>query len=547
MFKGGRQNCIDSNVPVITFEQFGDVRIFRPSHGTESFIRRRGRTHLFSRFSPGEYRGAEAANAVIQHQFKFYESLLQPMIPQLASRSAAEFLLFQYDEAWRLIHGKGILDLHERKKWETVEPIFKRAIKYLVELICLNEFNSPAKPTFDEALFAMESALVCAECMVDLAQQSDSAHLVFRNDCVVRIFESGLLDFEITVEGKYAGFDQALSARVIRDRQSRDRFVGFPQFDYHTPTHQKYLDAAFSESFGMSYGEFIAAIRAVIEGCQPSLHPRAFPTLFVHRGQVLDELIKFNSSRSSIERAIDGFSIFPKNLKADNRVIWNPKQESRAYRRGFFVFPHESVPHLAFSREMAKESLMQLVFWVSFKRLPAEWRTPETVKALDGLLHAAGEWFEGVVCRNLRSLGIVGQRAHRTIGTGHRQIIIPSDVGEIDFLGYHPQQKLLVLAEAKMVMTGLEARYWRDDLDEFVFRAGSYAERFRRKLMWVTENRQTISEALGFDPAVEVGSVMLTLYPCIARTFISDFPCVSVAELMLDYECERRWPYPTVK
>src|ERR1035441_10561522 len=182
------KRCDLQQAPVTTFEQRCNVLIFRPSHGTESFIRRRARNHLLSRFSPGEYRGAEAANAVIQHQFKFYESLLQPMIPQLASRSAAEFLLFQYDEAWRLIHGKGILDLHERKKWETVEPIFKRAIKYLVELICLNEFNSPAKPTFDEALFAMESALVCAECMVDLAQQSDSAHLVFRNDCVVRIF-----------------------------------------------------------------------------------------------------------------------------------------------------------------------------------------------------------------------------------------------------------------------------------------------------------------------------------------------------------------------
>jgi hypothetical protein len=299
----------------------------------------------------------------------------------------------------------------------------------------------------------------------------------------------------------------------------------------------------------MSYGEFIAAIRGVIEGCQPSLHPRSFPTLFVQRGQVLDELTKFIPSRprASIERAIDGFSISPANLKADQRVVWNPKQESRAYRRGFFVFPHETGPHLAFSREMAKESLMQLVFWVCFKRLPVEWRTPETLKALDGLSLAASEWFEGIICRNLQSLGILGQRRHRTLGSGHSQIQIPDAVGEIDFLGYHAEQKLLVLAEAKMVMTGLEARYWRDDLDEFVFRSGSYAERFRRKLTWVAENRHAISAALGFSPAVEVGCAMLTLYPCIARAFIPDFPCVSVTEFMLDYERARRWPYLTVK
>src|ERR1039458_1047450 len=170
------KRCDLQQAPVTTFEQFGDVRIFRPSHGTESFIRRRARNHLLSRFSPGEYRGAEAANAVIQHQFKFYENMLQPMVPQLASRGAAEFLLFQYDEAWRLIHGKGILDLRERERWEWVEPLFKRAIKNLVELICINASNVEAHLSRDEAIFAMESAVACAECMVHLAQESDLVH-----------------------------------------------------------------------------------------------------------------------------------------------------------------------------------------------------------------------------------------------------------------------------------------------------------------------------------------------------------------------------------
>lgn len=526
-----------------TFEQFGDVRIFRPSYATEGFIRRRARAHLFSRFSHGEYRGAQAANALIQHQFKFYENMLQPMVRQLASRGAVEFLLFQYDEAWRLIHGKGILDLDERRRWERIEPMFKRAIKYLVELICLHEFNPRANPSPDEARFAMESALVCAESMVELAHESDLAHLVFRHDCVVRVFESGPLDYKISVEGAYAGFDRAFTERVRRDRGSRDRFVESPQFDNHTATHQKYLDAPFSRAFGMSYGEFIAAIRLVIEGCQPALHPRSFPTLFVHRGRVLEELTNFNPSRTALECAINGFTIAPVNLAAERRVVWNPKQESRAYRRGFFVFPHETGPHLAFSREMAKESLMQLVFWVCFKHLPAEWRTAETVGALDALAHGASEWFEDVVRQNLHALGFVGQRVRRTFGTGTQRVQIPDNVGEIDFLGYHAPQKLLVLTEAKMTMTGLEARFWRDDLDEFVFRQGSYAERFRRKVSWVSENRAAIGAALGCGPVGEIGAAMLTLYPCIARMFIPDFPCVSLTEFMLDYERAKQWPY----
>ena len=253
--------------------------------------------------------------------------------------------------------------------------------------------------------------------------------------------------------------------------------------------------------------------------------------------------MNFNPSRTAVEHAIDGFTITPANLAVERRVVWNPKQESRAYRRGFFVFPHESGPHLAFSREMAKESLMQLVFWVCFKRLPPEWRKEETVSALDALAHGASEWFEGVVRQNLQALGFVGQRVRRTLGTGTQRVQIPDNVGEIDFLGYHAPQELLVLIEAKMTMTGLEARFWRDDLDEFVFRQGSYAERFRRKLSWVSENRAAIATALGCGPVGRIGAAMLTLYPCIASAFIPDFPCVSLTEFMLDYERAKQWPY----
>ena len=114
------------------------------------------------------------------------------------------------------------------------------------------------------------------------------------------------------------------------------------------------------------------------------------------------------------------------------------------------------------------------------------------------------------------------------------------------FRSYHAPQELLVLIEAKMTMTGLEARFWRDDLDEFVFRQGSYAERFRRKLSWVSENRAAIATALGCGPVGRIGAAMLTLYPCIASTFIPDFPCVSLTEFMLDYERAKQWPYRLV-
>jgi hypothetical protein len=390
----------------------------------------------------------------------------------------------------------------------------------------------------------MELALVCAESLVNLSHHSEVVHSVFPIDCLVTVFESGICGFEIKLVGASAGYDQTFYERVLRDRESRDRFVTFPQFDNHTATHQSYLDEAFKQSFGMSYGDFIAAIIVVIDDAQPSLDPDALPTLFVRRSSVIEELAKSGRPRTSIERAIDGFCVSASKLISERRVVWKPKQESRAYRRGFFVFPHETGPHLAFSRAMARESLMQLVNWVCYKRLPIEWQTPLTSKALERLSLAASEWFEEAVCRNLNALGIVGRRMHRTVGSGQQQVRIPDSVGEIDFLGYHAAQQLLILIESKMVMTGLEGRYWRDDVDEFVRRSGSYAERFRRKVLWVKENRDALTMALGTGRAANVGVAMLTLYPCIAGGFISDFLCVSLTEFMLDYERKSGWPYP---
>lgn len=520
------------------------MRIFRPSDEVEAAIRAVARAHLFSNFKPGEYRGAQAANAIIQHQFGIYERLLRPLIPRLASREAAEFLLFQYDEAWRLLHGKGILDLREREHWAWIEPRLKRAIKFLVELICVTD-PATAQRVQDsyEAQIVTERALACAESMVDLAMESDLVHSVFPEDCVVRIFESGPYDFTIKIEGKFEGYDRTFSDRLIRDRNSRDQFVPWPQFDNHTDTHRRFLDIPFCDAFGMTYGEFIAALAAIINDSQPSLHPTAFPTLFVNRARVIEELAKSGRPRAAIARAIDGFSITQENLIADKRVVWKPKQESRAYRRGFFVLPHEDGPHLAFSREMAREALIQLASWVSYKHLPKEWRVTQTDRALQVLSHEAGLWFEQIVQRRLNELGIVGTRARKFLGNGLPRLAIPENVGEIDFLGYSAQHRLLVLAEAKMVMTGLEASYWRDDLNEFVFRPGSYAERFRRKLRWVSAQREAICTALAVDRANAVGAVMLTLYPCIAREFIRDFECVSITEFMLDYAARNEWPY----
>ena len=74
---------------------------------------------------------------------------------------------FQFDEAVRILHGESVLDLRERERWKETEPGLKRATRFLIELICMQSNRAAPKVSDAEAVFALESALICAESMVN--------------------------------------------------------------------------------------------------------------------------------------------------------------------------------------------------------------------------------------------------------------------------------------------------------------------------------------------------------------------------------------------
>ncbi len=523
-------------------ESFGKARIFRWSPEIEQGMRSAARDHLLKKFRTGEYRDPAIANAIIQHQFAFFADRLPALVPKFAGRSALEFVLNQYEESTEILHGRGIADPDQRARWTRIEGNFRRAMKYLAELICLQAPSSEPETSRRDTFRPMDQALLCVEMLVDLAEMSHRVHGVFPEHSVATIHKfGGPIDWEVHVEGRYAGYDVTLMSRTERDRKHRHKFIKGHQFDIHTDRHAEVLDPAFESCYGWSYARFISALYRIIDGCQPA--PNGFPMLFIDRRKLIEQFSEHGEPLAAVERMLRGFTISPQRMREEGRVVWNPKQEHRAYRRGFLEFPHETGLHLAFSREMARESLIQLVNGVCYKRLPEDWRDPKIDAAIEVLSRRASLWFEDVVAKNLASLGITGGRVKDRVGQSPSAVAIPSEVGEIDFLGYDARQHLLVLAEAKMVSTGLEAKYWRDDVATFVGRKGSYAERFRRKIAWARNQRHGVAAAMGLPNDIRIAPVMLTLYPCIAKLFIEDFPCVSLAEFMLDYRAKQNWPY----
>jgi len=524
------------------FQTFGPAKILRPSKDTEQIVCERAREYMKTHYVAGIYFGKDA-NLAIQRLFGFYETLLKSMVCQVACRSFAELLLTQYDEADKILHGKNLTDIQKRREWKEIEGNFKRAIKYLVELVCCEAPGDRPRVKDSLAIPSLEIALFCAESVSSLSEMSERLHSLFPDQFFVEIDFFRLEKFlDIRISGTNELFDESFYERVRVDRSSRDEFVEQPQFDQDFTTHFKILDSTFREEHGITYSEFIAILKEAVERSRP-LKDR-FQTLFINRENLIDQLAEASGFHKVVlSKVIDGFTVTPQSLIAEKRVIWNPKQQSRALRRGFFLFPHETGVHLMFSRSMAIENTIHLMTSVPYQKLPREWETRKLGTALKRLSNTGSIWFEQQVRRNMEILGFQGGNVKHRIGQGHTRIVIPSKVGEIDFIGYNARENLLVLLECKMALTGLEARIWRDDLDRFVKRKGAHREQLIRKADWILKEFESVCLALKVPSDCEFSIAMVTLYPCIADEVIEEFRCVSLAELMVDSKRNSKWPY----
>lgn len=521
----------------MNFVQFGPKRILRPSVHTAAEFHSRARAELLRHFKPGTYCGRDEVNPILKKHFEFYDKRLKIIAPKLASRDSAELLLTQYDEATEILHGNGISNPEQWDEWARIEPGFRRAIKYLIELFCIAENPGEAKIVRTNVRGAermMGEAILCGEMLTELAELSNRSHHIFPDDFELTLNAPGFeCVFETAVRGKHAGFDARFGTRLAFDRKVRDRYMGStPQFDIHTDSHTPFLNAAFEIEFGMSYASFIAGIGSIINGARPVAN--GFPTLFIRRSDLVKRLCETGRPKEAIEAMLRGFTVTSNMLQEERRVIWNAKQESRAYRRGFFRFPHPSGGHLAFSRSMAIEAMIQLVVGVSYQKLPQEWRKGQVASGLASLSNAAGKWFERIVEENLERAGFKGGQVKDLLGTGKDSVPIPKEVGNLDYIGWHPERQIILLIEAKMTNTGLEAQYWRDDIERFVRRSDCYANQLRRKIAWAQENLSRIEKKLGAPVGTKLEPRMVTLYPCIASEFIDDFKCLSLTELMTD-------------
>ena len=207
--------------------------------------------------------------------------------------------------------------------------------------------------------------------MIRVSMTSERTHGLFPNHSIATIYPPGANEFfSIDVNEPYSGYDRKFVARMNRDNKMRECTLNGPSFDFDAPTITHILNPAFTTSFNLSFHDFICILNSAIEGCEPN--KVGFPIPFVPVRLLVGQLAAQGVPEQSARRIFAGFSVSPDRLKSDRRVIWKPQQESRAYRRAFFEFPHTSGDHFCFSKSMAMESLLYLVQGTSFPEKLAE-------------------------------------------------------------------------------------------------------------------------------------------------------------------------------
>ena len=528
---------------MLTSRNIGGVNVFRASENCEDWVYQRVKRRVFQTHVSGVYTDIIKVTDIVNTAYCAYYELIDEYLPQVDHREFAQFLGNEYELYGQVaeIFKNGQLSLEDEEYWQSYASHARRGIKHLLELLCMEGMTTGnSVSTIDEEENAVSILFVAVEELVSLYMRSDH-------------YRSLLDEIRLVLdESKHVYFDVAQDRDIIfdirGDASDADKYIPNPSFLTDSKRHNKILEPSFIQKFGISYSDVLGCLQFLITKACESEYPGMYRRIRVqHAIGILCGAFPINAQQA--RRIIDGFALTAQNMRTEGRELFRPKQQHRAYKRGFFLVAAENGEELFFSKRMALECLSLLVADVPFRKFPSEWHSHAIDDALNTLSLQAGRWFEQVVQSNFATVGIDGiPSLKRLVFKNGSRLEIPSKVGEIDFLGLCQNRKMIIVAEVKQVGFATEPRMFLDDLDKFITRKDNYSEKFERKFKWVIEHHEVVgrylAERLSCSAVAEhVGYVMITHYPMFVSRKIIGFSCVSITEFMQRYKENRTWKF----
>lgn len=495
--------------------KFGDYKIQRPTDRIEKKVRKTVETKIFKKFESKTYTNADDINNIIKYMSSIYSNMLDENLNKVASIEFLEFILNQYDITY-------LIDLEYRDDefWKEYGPIIRRALKYIGERIVMSD-SLKKKINMKEEIKQniICNVIIAAEQLVSLYIQSDSTFRLVPQCTELTLAEGEDIYYDLKINNEYYP-DQFIERIGIWHENMQGIELDIDIEDIYST-----LEDSFIEEFGVSLKQINIIIQEIIT------HFNNKKVTAINKNEVISFVEeKYNIERENVNKILSGFIINCKNLNSEKREVFKPKQEYRAFYRGFFEVKLKKEIYLVWAKNMCIENICVLFRDIKFNKMPKEWKTENIKSDLGKISRSYSEKFEQLVKTSLEEkLKIYGRTNFKhKIG---KIIDIPPDVGEIDYLGIDIDKNEFLVIECKMIAPGTEPRLWHDDIIKFTTR-DKYIEKFNKKIDFISKNKKEITEYLLNELKVKKDNcttnqlsqqnILITYYPSIMKMFVND-------------------------
>lgn len=530
---------------MLTSMGINGIEIFRADKKIENYVYKHIKMRVFDRYKSNKYTNKNEVKEIVNYMYEEYYRLLDDNLPIIDQWEFTIFLMNQYDVYGQveIEYKKGNLTPSDTLFWRDYGVFTRRAIKHLLELLCIAGMKEHSSENISKEIQerSLSICFIAVEELVSLYMRSESYYRLY-DDVTLILDASKYIYFNVIEDGRY-DFDPRV------ELINADEYIGVENILRSPDIQAEILNYSFEEKFSINYLSLLSTLQYLILNLgEENENFCCFPLDVIIKS--LSEDLKINEVQ--VSGIISGFSLTAESMLSEGRELYKPKQQYRAYKRGFFIFENEKVKYIIFSKRMARECFDLLVSDVCFRKIPPEWESNLIKKSLDKLSLEAGKWFERVVDRNLKSLGIQGELSVKSLKFRNKKIIhIPKSIGEIDFIGYSEKEKLLIIIEAKQVGFSSEPRMYIDDLDKFITSENGYVKKFQKKINWVIDNKDEVCKFLNEKTKKEVtintiGYAMITHYPLYIASEIEEFSCLSLTKFMMEYKCNNGWVFSKI-
>ena len=526
----------------------GGVRLYRPRLDSEYAFRLEVAEFLAKSHFEGEHRTVKSIKHVLTSMLIFFTEEFSQCVQLLGSRHLTEFIFTTHDawgQAMKALKA-GSLSAPEKEAYHRYGPTARRLLEYIIErVVVLKPEEAPAAPEPD-LLWLLDRLMIAGEWMLSLASKYAQVTRLFPDNSLLRISpQSTDYIVELEVHGdigrRYDDF-----GTVARE------FMYTRAFGWdHLPQLLEELDAPFRADHGVGICDAFALIKNAIEDARPA--PEGFAVVFVQVEKVVEAMSSASGlTQSQVRTILSPWILTHDGLVSEDRVVWKPRQRNRLARRPLAMMPHETGPHVCFSKPFANAAASFVFGDLLYSNIAPEWKTDTIQRMLDRSVRVIDHEWEDHVHKELKERNLPGVRNIKVIldesAARHR---VPDGVGEIDLLLVDPATGDLVIGEVKRVRPATWPPDFAEDKSKFVDGEDSYVAKFRRKLAWIEDNRMRVLAHLrtlkqlpaAFTDSGRSCAVIITDAECVAQVFCDDIVIISLQRLLRRHEVSGQWAF----